>query len=236
MFVRIGSPLSSFYLDLSPDGRRLAADIQQPTNSDVWLIDTTTGQRERRTFDPGFDGAPVWSPDGRRLAYVTFRTDGNGGGAIEVQEVDGGARAAALYTPEALTDLFTWSWSPDGWLAFYEAEGGDNNIYALQVDDPENRIRVAVSAFDETFPHFSPDGRWLAYDSDETGRPEVYVVSFPEIGGREQVSTEGGDHPRWSAAGDELFFWRDTTLMVTDVSTGESFSAGPPDRSSRRPT
>ncbi len=98
----------------------------------------------------------------------------------------------------------------------------------MHVDDPEKRIGVAVSAANESFPHFSPDGRWLAYDSDETGRPEVYVVSFPEVGRREQVSTEGGAYPRWSAAGDELFFWRDTTLMVAEVSTGESFNTGTP--------
>ena len=98
----------------------------------------------------------------------------------------------------------------------------------MHVDDPEKRIRVAVSAANETVPQFSPNGRWLAYESDETGRPEVHVVSFPEIGTREQVSTEGGGYPRWSAAGDELFFWRDTTLMVSEVSTGESFSWGTP--------
>ena len=225
---QIGSPLSSFFLDLSPDGRTLAADIQLPTNSDVWLIDTATGERDRFTFDPGFNGTPAWSPDGRRVAYVTFGTDGNGGAAIEVQEADGGGQAAALYTPEALTDLFAWSWSPDGWLAFYEAEAGDNNIYALQVDDPEKRLGVAVSAADETGPHLSPDGRWLAYESNETGRSEVFVVSFPEVGRTQQLTTEGGGYPRWSAAGDELFFWRDTTLMVSEVTSGESFSAGPP--------
>ncbi len=149
-------------------------------------------------------------------------------GYPQVQEADGGGQAAALYTPEALTDLFVWSWSTDGWLAFYEAAGGDNNIYALHVDEPEERIPVAVSAANEAFPHFSPDGRWLAYESDETGRPEVYVVSFPEVGRREQVTTEGGGYPRWSATSDELFFWRDTTLMVSEVSTGESFSMGTP--------
>ena len=158
----------------------------------MWFIDTTTGQRERFTFNEGFDQSPVWSPDGRRVAYVTFAS---GAASIELQEVDGGGQAATLDAPEALTDLYAWSWSPDDWLAFYFAGDGDDNVYAVHVDDPEKRIGVAVSTDNESFPVFSPDGRWLAYESDETGRPEIYVVSFPEVGRREQVSTEGGGAP-----------------------------------------
>ena len=225
---QIGSPLSSYFLDLSPDGRRLAVDVQQPVNSDIFLIDTDTGRPERFTFSPAFEQAPVWSPDGRRVAYVTYGTEGNSAALIEAQGVDDGGQAVALYTAEAATDLWAHSWSPNGWLAFFEAEGGNNNVYALNVDDPEKRVDVAVGAANEVGPQFSPDGRWLAYDSDETGRPEVYVVSFPEIGRTAQVSTQGGVGARWSAAGDELFFWSGTTLMVSDVSTGESFSTGTP--------
>ena len=222
---QIGSPLSTFYLDLSPDGERVATDIEQPTNGDVWLIDTTTGRRERLTFNPGFDQSPVWSPDGQRVAYVTFPT---GAAVIEVQDVDGRGQAVTVHAPEALTDLYLWSWSPDGWLAYFLSGDGDNNLYAVHVDDPEQVIDVAVSGANESFPHFSPDGRWLAYDSDETGRTEVYVMPFPEVGRPEQVSTEGGEHPRWSAAGDELFFWRGTTLMVSEISTGETLSTTVP--------
>jgi serine/threonine-protein kinase len=222
---QLGAPLASIFLDLSPDGRRLAVDLQQPANSDIFLIDVATGRRERFTFGQGFDSAPAWSADGSQLAYVTYSPDGI---FIQSQGVGDEGSAIALYTPEADTDLWAWSWSPDGWLAFYEAEGGDNDAYALRVDDPETPIGVAVSEANEVAPQFSPDGRWLAYSSDGTGRDEVYVVSFPEIGRKEQVSTEGGYGARWSAAGDELFFWSGTTLMVSDVSPGESFSWGTP--------
>ena len=226
---QVGSPLSSYHLDLSPDGR-LAVEIQSPVNSDIFLIDTATGRRDRLTFGQGFDQTPVWSPDGQRVAYVTFGTEGNSAGGIQVQQVEGGDKAVAIYTSEAATDLWVWSWSPDGWLAFNEREGGNGNIYALDADDGETRIDVAVTPYSEWFPQFSPDGRWLAYESDETGRREVYVISFPELGGKKQVSTQGGATPRWSVAGDELFFWQGTTLVVTTVSPGETFNSTFPQR------
>lgn len=225
---QVGSALSSWVLRLSPDGRRVAVEVHQPVNGDVVLVDTATGQPERLTFGAGFDQAPVWSPDGRRVAYATYGTEGNSAPRIDVQDVDAGGQAITVYTEEAATDVWLSSWSLDGWLAFFEAEAGNNDVYAVHVEDPEQKIGVAVSAANEGDAYFSPNGRWLAYGSDETGRQEIYVVSFPEIGRPTQVSADGGFNPRWSAAGDELFFWKDTTLMRSAVSTGETFSSGVP--------
>ena len=89
----------------------------------------------------------------------------------------------------------------------------------LQVDSVDNLIPVAATPANDRFARFSPDGRWLAYQADG----EVYVVSFPATGGKQQVSTDGGTGPRWSAAGDELFFWKGDTLMAAEVSTQGSF-------------
>ena len=225
---QVGAALSTWVVRLSPDGRRVAVEVHQPVNGDIVLVDTDTGQPERLTFGVGFDQNPVWSPDGRRVAYATYGIEGDSAARIDVQDVDAGGQAVAVYTQEAATEVWPASWSLDGWIAFFQAEGGNNDVYAVHVEDPEQRIGVAVSAANEGDPQFSPNGRWLAYGSDETGRPEIYVVSFPEIGRPTQVSTDGGFNARWSAAGNELFFWRDTTLMRAEVSTDESFSSGVP--------
>ena len=119
--------------------------------------------------------------------------------------------------------LWPSSWSPDGrWLAFarpHPERQGD--VYALRIDSAEHVIPVAVTEYVEGAPQFSPDGRWIAYQSNETGRRQVYVVSFPEISGKQQVSNEGGGVPQWSRAGDELFFWQGRTLMSAGVSMAE---------------
>ncbi len=215
--LQLGAPLGAGFARLSPDGGRVAMTVVRPNNADIFLLDAATGERERFTFDGAFDEAPVWSPDGRRIAYSAewlgrvMR--------IYVKEVDAGAESLLLYTHERHLELT--SWSPDGrWLAFEELhpENG-GTIYVMQVDSTENLIPVAVTKANESDARFSPDGRWLAYQSDG----EVYVVSFPPTGGKQQVSTDGGTSPRWSAAGDELFFWKGDTLMAAKVSTQGSF-------------
>ena len=229
---QVGTPVTGgMFLSLSPDGRRLSTDIQQSSNGSIWIIDTASGARDRVTFNQGYDGPSVWSPDGLQLAYASNGvTPGHVGLSIYLQEIEtGGGQAAPLYTAEADTDLWVSSWSPDGdWLAFVEGPAGQTDIYAIRVDDIEERIAVAKTTGNERFPQFSPDGRWVAFSSDEAGRNEVHVVSFPDVGRPIQVSTDGGEGPRWSASSDELFFWMDTTLMVSKVSSGDSFSRQPP--------
>ena len=151
---QVGSALSSWVLRLSPDGRRVAVEAHQPVNGDIVLVDTDTGQPERLTFGGGFDQAPVWSPDGRRVAYATYGTDGNSAPRIDAQDVDTGGQAVTLYTEEAATDVWLADWSVDGWLAFFEAEGGNNDVYAVHVEDSEKRIDVAVSAGERGGPVF----------------------------------------------------------------------------------
>ena len=130
-------------------------------------------------------------------------------------------RIAQLINRTEVPYLFPSSWSPDGrWLAFHGLHPENlRDIYVVQVDSAENPIPVAVTSANERGAQFSPNGRWLAYTSDETSSDEVYVVSFPEIRGKRQVSAGGGTRPQWSATSDELFFQKGGTLMAAKVST-----------------
>ena len=140
-------------IDLSPDGTQVATDIQQQTNGDIWLVDVETGAPKRFTSNDGFDYTPVWSPDGSRIAY-TVPVDG--AVRIYVQEVEGETPPVELYRTQADTDLWTYSWSPDDWIAFVEPVGGDRNIHAVQVGGPDRRVDIAVTSAYEEVPSFSP--------------------------------------------------------------------------------
>ena len=225
---QLGSPLSTWYVNLSPNGQQLALDIHKSTNSDVHLINVATEQSDRFTIDPGIDYSPVSSPDGHRLAYVAYSAEGL---SIILDDIGDRGQTVTLYTAPSDSDLWVFSWSPNGdWLAFVEGEGGNLNIHALKVDDPGTRIQVSATEESEFFPQFSPDGQWLAYDSTVGSTSQVFVVSFPDVGRPQQVSIDGGDSPRWSLAGGELFFWNGKTLMVAPVTTGDSFTRETPQR------
>ncbi len=219
--VQLGDPLTAAFVALSPDGGRIAMSVSQPHNTDIFLLDAVTGERERFTFDAVWDETPVWSPDGRRIAYgAEWKGQAM---RVYVMAVDAAVEPLLVYTHERHVHLT--SWSPDGrWLAFFAFDPENQlDIYVVQVDSVENVIPVAVTSASESEARFSPDGRWLAYASDETGSSEVYVVQFPATAGKQQVSIDGGVNPRWSALGDELFFWKGDTLMATRVSTAGWF-------------
>jgi Tol biopolymer transport system component len=224
----VGAPVTTASPRLSPDGRQVSSYLARPANSDLYVIDVESGLETRVTFDPGSEDTPVWSPDGRRLAYTSAKNTSDV--RIEIKEIESNAPPEQIYSSRG---GWVWpsSWSSDGrWLLFSQHQpGGDLGIGAIQVDSAEHVIPVAVTEYDETSAQFSPDGDWVAYQSNETGRSEVYVGSFPDLLGKRQVSTEGGGRPVWSEGGDELFFWQGSTLMVSRVSTPDGvFRREPP--------
>ncbi len=232
------APLRSYEeLALSPDGRQVAVPIYSGT-TEVWIYDLARGTLTRLTSEGGGSLALIWTPDGKRVTYMGARA---GFRNVFWKATDGTGVEERLTTGE--NAQVPDSWSPDGkWLAFDDQSpttGGD--IWMLRLDGgpgpvgaearkPQPLIRTP---FNEYGAVFSPDGRWLAYSSDESGRQEVYVQPFPGPGRKWQISTEGGGGdgipPRWARNGRELFYRNGDKMMVVEVSaTPSGFSAGRP--------
>lgn len=203
---RVGAPeeRGPGYGSISPDGRRLAMQAAQDGNTDIWLVDLERGVSSRFTTDPQADIAPVWSPRGDRIAYAS-RVDG----VFELFEkpVAGGEPRPLLRTGEAtqVTD-----WSRDGRYLLYRSvttsPHADMDIWAVALDGDRMPFAVVRTPFEERDAQFSPDGTWVAYQSNESGRHEVYVQPFNGDGERVRISTNGGVQVRWHTDGRELFY------------------------------
>jgi len=186
------------------------------------MMDAETGARDRVTFAaPGTFTyeSPVWSPDGRRMAYAFQVNDSM---RIHATTLDGGEDSLLF---ARLHHHHLQEWSPDGAWLLVEEDHPERatDLVAVRLDSAARTVTVASTPAAELSGRFSPDGRWIAYHSDESGRNEVYVVSFPSADVRRQVSIDGGRLPRWSRTSGELFYWRDSTLMAVRVSTDGAF-------------
>ncbi len=216
---------------LSPDGKRLAVTIEDARldNRDIWLVDLERGVTSRFTFDPARDGAPVFSPDGRTIAFSSNRDGGSYN--LYVKDAAGSGPAQELLQTEG--GALPCDWSRDGhWLAFHKA-GKDSglDVWVLAMDGPDKgkATPFVQGRFTEGLPSFSPDSHWIVYMSDESGRFEVYVKPFPGPGGKWQVSTDGGKEPQWSADGTQIRYISDAGALVSvPVTTGATFTAGKP--------
>jgi len=217
---------------LSPDNRRVAVGIYDPSTktSDIWILDVTSGSRTRFTFDPADDLDPVWSPDGRLVAWTSDR---RGAMDLYVKPANGEGREEPLLI-SAMQKRIS-GWSKDGRYLFFDqpVEGGTGlSIFALPMDRGAVREPLAVRAteFMEWQGQLSPNARFLAYSSNQSGRPQrVYVQPFPATGGRWQVSPSVGTGPQWRADGRELYYVSGNKLMAVPVKTGGSnWEAGVP--------
>jgi Tol biopolymer transport system component len=216
---------------LSPDGRRLALEVLDGSNSDIWVQDLERDTMTRLTFDGKGNLGPVWTPDGHFIVFQDPR-------GLSWARADGSGKPQSLLRLKGA--VFPWSFTPDGRnLAYIETVAGTYDLWsvpievvgaALQAGKPED---LRPTPFDERAPVFSPDGRWLAWVSNESGNYEVYVRALPEAasgGGKWQISSGGASYPMWSRTGHQLFFESlDNRIMVAAYATsGNSFAAEKP--------
>jgi Tol biopolymer transport system component len=221
----LGEPATYGQLALSPDGRRVAVEIQDAEGQyDIWLFDVARGLSSRLTTDSTSEREPVWSPDGSRLAYSTIAADGENilvkdlSGPQPAAPLPGGAGAAANVRdiPE--------NWSRAGNTLLYMTLGAERTFWALPMDGQQKPEQLMAGHFNLDEPHLSPDGRWLAYVSTDSGRFEVYVAPFRRTGERLRVSDNGGGQPRWRGDGRELLYLT-TGGAIASVSVRDSASA-----------
>ena len=228
----LGPP--AFYLDvaLSPDGKRAAAVQDQTTNRDIWIIDVARNIPTRFTFDVAQDRFPVWSPDGTRLV---FGSDRRARGIFDIYRKDAGYSGNEELLFKSGAPL---SWSPDGRNLLYLSNDPKTRADLWVLPDPAGAAGerkptpYLQTPFNEVQGQFSPDGRWIAYASDDAvqGQYQIYVQSFPPGTGKFQISTgAGGTQPRWRRDGKELFYIAaDGKLMAVEVKTGHGFEPGVP--------
>jgi Tol biopolymer transport system component len=215
-------------VNLSPDGTRAAVSLRDTSgNMDLWLVDVARGVATRFTFDPADERLGVWSPDGTRIAFDSAR---QGRATLYIKAANGSGPEDVVEASSL--DKYATSWSTDGRFLLYNSGSGTpqtgNDVWILPLFGDRKPYPFLQTPFNEGRAQFAPDGRWIAYHSNESGRNEVYVAPFPGPGGKWQVSTAGGGSPRWRRDGKEIFYVAlDGTLMAAAVSSrGAAFEVG----------
>ena len=219
----------------SPDGKRLALEVRDGKRSDIWVYEWERDTLTRLTFGGADNYRPVWTPDGQRITYSSLEKSGK----FDLYWKQANGVGDALRLAESKNQMTALSWRPDGKvLAFFQLNAGTSlDILTLPVEgneksgwNPGEPQPFLNGPYNELHAAFSPDGRWLAYQSDESGNFEVYVRPFPGPGGKWQISTDGGLTPKWSRNGKELFYsTEDGKIMVaTYIVSGDSFRADRP--------
>lgn len=230
-------------LVLSPDGSRVAMAKFEGGNVDVWAYDVVRNVNQRLTSDPALDDSPVWSHDGKRLAFASSRA-----GHYDLYQIAARGEGSEELLYASGENKFPTDWSPDGGYLLYGAQARETNgdIWALPLDGTNKRVPVPLvhTRANEGSATFSPDGHWIAYVSDDSGVAEVYVQPFllpsasagPPGGPKVLVSRKGGRRPRWRADGKELFYDSpDGALMSVAAIAGATFRPGVPQLLFRTP-
>jgi Tol biopolymer transport system component len=234
-FDRAGKQLETFgekgafiMVRLSPDKKKAAISRRDPATAvyDLFVIDVARGATTRLTSGPSDVTDFVWSPDGNYIAWVSLR----GQTYKLVRKLASGTGEEEVLL-ESNTPIGPTSWSPDGKYILYidSAPKTRRDIWVLPLEGDRKPYSFFQSSVDDTLGVFSPDGHWVAYQSAESGNPEIYVQSFPASGGKWPVSNKGGNRPTWRSDGKELFYITpDGKLMAVEIRAGSSFEPGVP--------
>ena len=201
----LGDPGQFAFIRLSPDGRSLAASVSDPVSGrgDIWVFDVERQVGSRLTFDSAIEDSPVWSPDGKRIAFASNR---EGRATIYVRPSNGRGEAEPLLPDGAVDRAVPEDWSSDGKFLVFNAGAGKSDVWVLPLEAGAP-FPLIVGEFDEGYARFSPDAHWLSYGSNESGRYELYLTRFPGGEGKWQLSKIGADWlVGWNAAGNEIYY------------------------------
>jgi eukaryotic-like serine/threonine-protein kinase len=218
----VGKPDVYANVSLSPDGKSVAVDKTDPgnQNTDVWIYQLQSDATKRVTFDPAIDAMPVWSPDASQLAFTSSRQN-----VFDLYLKNADGAQAEKPVEHVDIDEYPNDWSRDGRSLLY-TQGKD--LWFLTFPELKSTLFLKAASTLKN-GHVSPDGKWVVYASNESGKWEIYVTSFPEARGKWQVSSRGGEQPRWRGDGKELFYLSsDGKVMAVPVTGGTNFDAGAP--------
>lgn len=227
--AQVGEPAAYWQPRLSPDGKKIAVNIidSKDGTNDIWIYDLERNTFTRFTFDPGLENGSLWSPDGRRIIYAHDR---DGPPHLFQKALGDTGEGELLLPPGEAGPQHPHDWSPDGQFLIYQEVRSDTGIdlFILPMSGERKPRPFANTRFREDQARISPDGKWVAYGSDRTGRSEIYVQSFQGNGEQVQISNGGGVQPRWRRDGRELFYVSGQKLMAVTVESGDKFKAGTP--------
>ena len=213
-------------MDLSPDNSKAAVEVLDANgrNGEIWAVELSRGISTRFTFDPGADLCPIWSPDGTKIVFWLHNREGKVSRFIS--EGHGNQSSTDEFLKDVQADSFPTSWHTDGKFLVYQVfdQHTKGDVWLLPTTSDRKPVPLSLGEWDEVRAQVSPDGHWIAYSSDESGRSEIYVQTMPPSGVRYQVSNGGGMESLGCKDGKEIFFISsDNKLMAAQVLTTEPF-------------